>query len=349
MLKRPWKKRKENIWGKGSRTWALWGAIFLCIMLLGGCGRQQETGQVRVGSLKGPTSLGLLFLMDKSEKADTQDCSEIRSAAGADARLALMAKGELDIALVPANVAAAFWHRTDGGVSVIDVNTLGVLYLVTGDGEVECVEDLRGRTIYLTGRGTTPEAALRYILHENGFAEEDYALDFKSEAAEVAAVLAEKPEALGLLPQPFATAALMKNKSLRAALDMNEEWEKLSGGMGGMVTGVTIVRNEFLEEHEDAVREFLREHEESAAALNRDPETGAALAVQAGIVAGEEIALEAIPQCNVTCIQGKELREKLEGYLKVLAGFDQELIGGSLPEEAFYYVDPAGNRTQEQK
>ena len=268
-------------------------------------------------------------------------------AVGADGLRALMAKGGLDIALVPANVAATFWHRTDGGVSVIDINTLGVLYLVTGDGEVECVEDLRGRTIYLTGKGTTPEAALRYILHENGFAEEDYALDFKSEAAEVAAVLAEKPEALGLLPQPFATAALMKNKSLRAALDMNEEWEKLSGSMGGMVTGVTIVRNEFLEEHEDAVREFLREHEESAAALNRDPETGAALAVQAGIVAGEEIALEAIPQCNVTCIQGKELQEKLEGYLKVLAGFDQELIGGSLPEEAFYYMDPAGNRTQE--
>lgn len=313
------------------------GLGLLCVLLLSGCGRQVED-EVRIGSLKGPTSMGLLFLMDKADKNETELSYEFHMAAGADELLALMARGELDIALVPANVAAVFWKRTDGGVSVIDINTLGVLYLVTGGDAVDSGADLKGKTVYLAGKGATPEAALRYILHGNGLEEGDCVLEYKSEPAEVAAVLAKNPEALGVLPQPFAAAALMKDESLRVAMDMNKEWESLSGGLGGMVTGVTIVRNEFLQEHEAAVIEFLREHAESAAAVNQDPGRGGILAAEAGIVAKEEIAQAAIPQCNIVCIEGEEMRQMLEGYLEVLGSFYEDLIGGSLPGEDFYYI-----------
>lgn len=316
--------------------------ILLCLalcwgLLLSGCGKK-EPEAVRVGALKGPTSLGILFLMDKAEKGETLGSYEFQTAVGADELLALMAKDQLDIALVPANVAATFYQKTEGGIVVIDINTLGVLSVVTGTEGITQVSDLKGKTICLTGKGATPEASLSYILEKNGLTEEDYRLEYKSEATEVAAVLADDPEAVGLLPQPFATAALMQNKDLKAVLDMNEEWEKLGDReSGGMVTGVTIVRKEFLQEQEEAVEEFIREHRESTAAVNEDPQTGAVLAVTAGIVAKEEIAEQAIPLCNITCITGSRMREKLEGYLKVLADFRPELTGGSLPGEDFYY------------
>lgn len=329
--------------GKKAKLQKAGSALVLCLalvcaVLFAGCGkRDPET--VRVGSLKGPTSLGILFLMDKAEKGETADHYEFQMAVGADELLALMAKGELDIALAPANVAAVFYRKTEGGVTVIDINTLGALFLVTGSEDIGKVSDLKGKTIYLTGKGATPEASLKYILKENDLTEEDYTLEFKSEATEVAAVLANNPEAVGLLPQPFATAALMQNGTLKAVIDMNEEWEKLGdSGSGGMVTGVTIVRTGFLQEHEKAVEEFLKEHRDSTAAVNGDPDTGAALAVSAGIVAKEEIARQAIPQCNITCITGAEMKEKLEGYLKALAEFQAELIGGGLPGEDFYYL-----------
>ncbi len=335
-----WIRRKINTEGlkKGLRLpYALRVCVMLvCGFLLCGCG-SRDPGTVRIGSLKGPTSLGLLFMMDKAEKGETASAYEFRMTVGAEELLALMAKGELDIALVPANVAAVFYQKTEGGVRVIDINTLGVLYVVTGSGDVGSVADLKGRTIYLTGKGATPEASLKYILGQNGLTEKDYTLEYKSEATEVAAVLAEHPEAVGLLPQPFATAALMQNQELETVLDMNGEWESLTGTAGGMVTGVTIVRKEFLEEHEDEVREFLKEHEESAAAVNGDPQTGASFAAAAGIVAKEEIARQAIPLCNISCITGEEMKEKLEGYLRVLEGFDKELVGGSLPEADFYF------------
>lgn len=212
---------------------------------------EREAAEIRVGSLKGPTYMGILFLMDKAEKGETADNYEFQMATGADELLPLMIKEDLDIALVPANVAAVLYQKTDGGVAVIDINTLGVLYVVTGTAEIGSVADLKGKTIYLTGKGTTPEASLRYVLEANGLTEADYTLEFKSEATEVAAVLAENPDAIGLLPQPFVTAALMQNDALKVVLDLNEEWMRVEnelkdGISNGMVTGVTVVRKAFL-------------------------------------------------------------------------------------------------------
>lgn len=301
--------------------------------------RHSEDGvNIRIGSLKGPTSMGILFLMERAAKGETASDYEFQMATGADELLPLMVKGDLDIALVPANVAAVLYQKTDGGVTAVDINTLGVLYFVTGTGEIASITDLKGKTIYLTGKGTTPEASLKYVLQKNGLAESDYTLEFKSEAAEVAAVLAENPSAVGLLPQPFVTAACMQNEALWAVLDMNEEWVKVQGDGSGMVTGVTVVRKEFLQQHEEAVKEFLEEHRKSAESINQDAAAGAALAVKAGIVAKEPIAQKAIPECNITCITGQEMKQALSEYLKVLADFKAELVGGAMPGEDFYYL-----------
>lgn len=328
-------------------------ALGICLMLtvgmLAGCGGSNESAgssadrepvTIRVGSLKGPTSIGILFLMEKAKKGETFDSYEFQMAAAADELLPLMVKGELDIALVPANAASILYNKTEGGVAVVDINTLGVLYMVSGSDGVESIRDLKGKTIYLTGKGTTPEASLRFVLSENGLTEGDYTLEFKSEATEVAAVLTEDAEAIGLLPQPFVTAALMQNEALKIVLDLNEEWVKVSGGQdgenSGMVTGVTVVRKESLSENPEAVQDFLTEHALSVQEINEDVETGAALTVEAGIVAKEEIAKKAIPQCNITCITGEEMETALSAYLNVLESFDAELVGGSVPGSDFY-------------
>ena len=320
------------------------GLLFLLLCgSLAGCGAgsedDKETATIRIGSLKGSTSMGLLFLMEEAEQGESRNSYEFQMAAAADELLPLMVKGELDIALVPANVASILYSKTERGISVIDINTLGVLYMVSGDASVQSVADLAGKTVYLTGKGTTPDYVLRYILAENGMSEQDCTLEYKSEATEVAALLAENPDAVGLLPQPFATSACMQNDSLAVVLDMNEEWNRVQSENGSsMVTGVTVVRNEFLEEHEEAVQTFLEDHEESVRAINEDAASGAVYAVEQQIVAKEAIAQKAIPECNITCITGEEMRQALEGYLTVLYEQDPESVGGALPEEAFYYV-----------
>ena len=157
---------------------------------------------VRVASLKGPTSLGLLFLMDKAEKGETSYAYEFQMATGADEILPLMVKGDLDIALIPANVASILYHKTQGGVEVIDINTLGVLYMVSGENDLADFTDLKGKTIYLTGKGTTPDYVLQYLLTANGMSVDDVTLEYKSEATEVASVLKRIPQPSDCCPSP---------------------------------------------------------------------------------------------------------------------------------------------------
>lgn len=170
-------------------------------------------------------------------------------------------------------------------------------------------------------------------------ADSDCTLEYKSEATEVAALLAENPDAIGLLPQPFVTAACAQNDALSVILDMNAEWEKLQGEDGSrLVTGVTVVRNEFLQEHENAVVTFMEEHQASAQSMNSDVENGAKLAAASEIIAKEPIALKAIPKCNITYIDGADMKQALSGYLEVLYEQNPESIGGALPGDDFYYV-----------
>ena len=310
--------------------------------LLTGCGsgKAEEKVTVKVGALKGATTLGLLPLEDKAANGEAGENYEFSMMTAADELLPMMIKGELDIALLPSNVASILYQKTNGGVTVIDINTLGVLYMVSGDSSVTGVEDLAGKTIYLTGKGTTPDYVLHYILSGNGMdADSDCTLEYKSEATEVAALLAENPDAIGLLPQPFVTAACAQNDALSVILDMNAEWEKLQGEDGSrLVTGVTVVRNEFLQEHENAVVTFMEEHQASAQSMNSDVENGAKLAVASEIIAKEPIALKAIPKCNITYIDGADMKQALSGYLEVLYEQNPESIGGALPGDGFYYV-----------
>lgn len=307
----------------------------LGMQVLGGCGKAQTTvkDEVRIGSLKGPTSMGLLFMMEKNRNNQLTDAYTFEMAVGADELLALMVQDKLDIALVPANVAAVLYQKTEGEICAIDINTLGVLYLVSADTTVKQISDLSGRTVYLTGKGTTPDYVLQYLLENNGVT--DCKLEYKSEATEVAAVLSEKPQEIGLLPQPFVEAALAQNDALAVAVSFNEEWEKLDDG--SMVTGVTVVRKEYLENHKALVERFLKEHKESVEGINADPQKGAALCVDQGIVAKEPIAKKAISKCNLVCITGEEMKNALNGYLTVLYEKDPKFVGGALPGDDFYF------------
>lgn len=294
---------------------------------------------VRVGSLKGPTSMGLAELMDRAEKGETENDYTFTMAGKADELVGSVANGDLDIVLVPANVASILYTKTQGNVNVIDINTLGVLYVVASDDSISSMEDLKGKTLYMTGKGTTPEYVMNYLLSENGLTDGDVTLEFKSEAAEVASVLKEDSSAVGVLPQPFATAACIQNEALKPVLDLTEQWNLLNKENGSqLVTGVTIVRSDFLKENEEAVKLFMEDHKASAAYTSEHLDEAAEMVAALGIVEKAPIAKKAMPACNIVCITGEEMKSALSGYLSVLEAADAKSIGGQLPGDDFYYL-----------
>ncbi|MCB6343152.1 ABC transporter substrate-binding protein [Enterocloster lavalensis] len=306
--------------------------------LTGDTGDNCQAG-VRVGSLKGPTSMGLVYLMDKAQKGETENHYEFTMTGAADELVGKIASGDLDIALIPANVASVLYTKTQKNVTVLDINTLGVLYVVASDDSITSVADLKGKTVYMTGKGTTPEYVMNYLLKENGLAAGDVDLQFKSEATEVASLLKENPEAIGVLPQPFATAACIQNEALKPVVDLTEAWNALNQDSGSMlVTGVTIVRSDFLRENRAPIQMFLEDHKESAQyAVDHVDET-AELVAAAGIVEKAPIAKKALPYCNIVCMTGQEMKDALSGYLNVLYEQDAKSVGGQLPGDEFYYM-----------
>jgi NitT/TauT family transport system substrate-binding protein len=250
-----------------------------------------------------------------------------------------IAQGKLDIAAVPANLAAVLFNNADVDVQVLAINTLGVLYIVENGETVQSAKDLAGKTIYASGKGATPEFALRYILRENGL-EDDVTLEWLPEHAACVSAINNDPNGVAMLPQPFVASAQAQNDSLRVALNLTEEWDKLQAGAAApstLITGVIVARSEFVRQNPEAVNSFLDHYEASVAFVNSDQAAAAEL-IGAYEIVPAAVALQALPYCNIVFIDGAEMKEKLAGYLTVLMEQSPEAVGGALPAADFYYA-----------
>ncbi|WP_303926264.1 ABC transporter substrate-binding protein [Subdoligranulum variabile] len=287
---------------------------------------------LRVAGLKGPTTMGLVNLMESEEGANYT----FSMYGAADEIVPLLVKGELDAAAVPANLAATLYQKTQGQVEVACVNTLGVLYIVENGDTVQSVADLKGQTIVTTGKGTTPEYVLRYVLSQNGLdPDADVNIVYCSEATEALSQVQAGQATIAMLPQPFVTSALSQVEGLRVALDMNEEWQKVAGSQ--LVTGVLVVRKDAVEADPEAFEEFLNGYAASVEAANTDLEGTAALCESYGIVAKAALAQKALPECNIVFERGEQMKTDLVNYFQVLYDADPSSVGGAMPADDFYY------------
>ena len=296
---------------------------------------------VNVMALKGPTAMGMVEFMNEADSGTITDNNyHFNITAATDEVSAALAQGTTDIAAVPANLASVLYNNTEGGVQVLAINTLGVLYIVESGDTVHSVEDLRGKTIYASGKGNTPEAALNYVLTQNGIdPSADVTIEWKSEQAECLSALMAEENAIAMLPQPFVTTAQAQSESLRVALDLTEEWDALQADSetpSTLVTGVVVARTAFAEEHPEAISNFLDYYQQSVEYVNANVEDAAQLVGQYEIVTAE-VAQKALPECNIVFIEGDEMKEKLSGYLSVLFEQNPQPVGGALPDDAFYF------------
>lgn len=301
----------------------------------------ETSGKVRIAALKGPTAMGMVQLMSEADAGTLGDSNyQFSIVAAPDEVTPLLVQGKLDIAAVPANLASVLYNNTGGEIQVVAVNTLGILYIVESGNLISSVEDLRGKTIYASGKGSTPEYALNYILEENGIdPSQDVSIEWKSEHTECLTALMSQENGIAMLPQPFVTTAQAKSEKIRLALDMTEEWNKLqeeSKEPSALITGVVVVRKAFAEENPDAVSAFLTHYEQSVQYVNQNVDAAAELVGTYDIVPAE-VAKKAIPYCNITFIEGDEMKNKLSGYLNVLFQQNEKSIGGAVPGDDFYY------------
>ncbi|MDD4798293.1 MAG: ABC transporter substrate-binding protein [Clostridia bacterium] len=325
----------------------------LCIMLLiltlgvlalAACTSEQAVEQetpvegiaINLGGLTGPTSMGMVKLLEDNEQGKTVNQYNFTIAGSANELTPKFIQGDLDIIAIPANLGVVLYNNTQGAAQMLAINTLGVLYIVEQGQQISSMEDLKDKTIYATGKGATPEYILRYLLQENNInPDTEVKIEWKSEPTETVAILSSDTNAIAMLPQPYVAVVQSKLPDVHISLDLNEEWDKLQNG-SQMVTAALIVRKDFAEQNPEQLAAFLKEYKESTEYVNTNVSEAAVLVEKFGIVKAA-IAEKAIPYCNITYSDGEEMQTIINGYFQVLFDANPKALGGKMPEAGFFY------------
>ena len=301
-----------------------------------------STGQaepVKVMVMSGPTGVGAARMMTAEvtnpdpkvvyDYSVVTDNTEVMNA---------LVNGDADIAAVATNVAANLVNKTDGGIQVLAINTLGVLYILEKGDSVQSMADLQGKTVYApsTAKGANPEFIFNYLLTQNDVDPASLSIEWLT-PQEITAKMASSESGICLLPVPAATALLLKDAGVREAISLSDEWDKL--GNGALAQGCIVARTDFVENNPEAVDSFLLSYEASILYMNDEANRAEAaeLVAQCGITANAAIAAKAIPQCNLTYITGNEMKDTLENFYRIMFQADPKSIGGAMPYDAFYY------------
>ncbi|MBP8989235.1 MAG: ABC transporter substrate-binding protein [Clostridia bacterium] len=330
---------------KTVRKLALFFIVFSLVLTLTACAKtvqtttSPESATLRLAALKGPTGIGLVKLMADHDAGLTRYDYTFSLSATPDDVVALVSSGQVDIAALPTNVAAILYQKTNQSIQLLAVNTLGVLYILENGDRVHSIEDLAGRTLFATGQGAVPEYVIRELLEKAGIADQ-VTVTYKTEHEELATLAAADKVDLVMLPEPFVTSVLNKNKKMRIALDLTSAWKSMhqNENQSELAMGCMIVNKEFAKKYPQAIATFLEEYKESVDFVNQNPQKAGEWVAQYGIMGDAKLAAQAIPNCHIVCISGEDMKPILEPFFKILYAANPASIGGSLPDDEFYYI-----------
>ena len=295
----------------------------------------EAAAPVNVMVLNGTTGFGMANLMDAAAKGEAGQDYNFTVETDASNIVAGLVNGSVDIAALPTNAAAAVYNKTQGGVQVLALNTLGVLYLVTdGSVTIESMADLAGQTVYAPAQN--PSFIFQHIVEANGLT--DVTIDNTyAQPADLNTAVAAGEVSIAVLPEPMVTVARSKNPDLVVALDLTAEWDKVSPA-GSLVQGCVVVRKDFVLENAAAVNTFLGEYGASIEALTSDIEGTAAKIEANGIFTKAAVAAKAIPNCNVCFITGSAMQEALAEFMNIMFAVAPASVGGAVPGDDFYCI-----------
>lgn len=301
-----------------------------------GTNSSEKYSKIKIAVLKGPTGMGMAKLMEDKTNYD------ISVYDSPDEIVSKVVNGQLDGAAVPSNLACILYNKTKGQVKLVGINTLGILYIVENGNSVKSIKDLKNKTIYSSGKGSTPEFVLNYILKQNALEpNKDVTIDYKMTHNDLATAVAAKKINLAVLPEPYVTTAKMKDNDLQVPVDLTKEWDKASQGQSKLIMGTLIFNKSFIDKRSKDLNAFLNKYKESVDFVNNNKVEASKLIEKYGILPKAKVAEEAIPRCNIVFISADQGKESLQKFYKILNQSDSKSIGGKIPDEDFYY---SGNK-----
>lgn len=308
--------------------------LVLMLFIIPSCKEKYDENIINIIALKGPTGMGMAKLIDDSENGKTKSNYNVSLAANPDEITANVIKGTVDIAAVPINLASVLYQKTDGEYQIAAINTLGVMYIIENGNTINDLTDLNGKTIYATGQGSMPEYILNYLLEKNNINAE---IIYKNEHSELASLITAGEINIGLLPEPYVTTVINHNNAIRIAVDITEEWNKISPEGIDLPQGCIIIKKTFADSNKNLINIFMSEYKASINYVNHNIEEAAELISKYGIISDAEIVKKAIPNCNIVFIDGDEMKKNTIDIMNIFYSANPSSIGGIMPDDEFFY------------
>ena len=306
--------------------------LYFLLIVISSCSveRKPSAEPVRVSILKGPSAIAFAHLSDSQATVNRRPFS-VDIADSPEIIQARIIKGETDMAVLPMTSAANLYNK---GIpyTLLGCPIWGTLFLA-GPKEIQDISQLKGKTIHLFGRGTTPEILTRYFLEENGISLSEISLNYTfGNARDLAqALLAHRIET-AVVSEPFLSMATGKDSTLHVIADLNNF--RLDQ-KGFPQTAILIHRS--MEPLRAVLDSLVNVSCEYAAAF---PDSVIHIVEKKQYFPPEILSNESIGRCKIAYLKGNEIRNEVAGYLNIIYRHTPKAIGNKLPDPGFIPCTP---------
>lgn len=297
--------------------------------------------------LAGPpasVSTPLIHMIDSGALKDLADKVEFRVWKDPDQLRVLALGGQADFVAMPSNVAANLYNR---GVKLrlLNISTWGVLWMVSRDGQAKTLADFRGKEIAMPFRADMPDIVFALLAEKQGLnAKKDFKLRYVASPLDAMQLLVTRRVDHALLAEPAVSMALRKTKSFPVSLiapdlyrsvDLQKEWGRLyqrearipQAGIAAI--GRAAVDRELQAKIMAAYERSLNWCQKNALAC------GEMVAKRIDLLSPEAVA-DSLAVSQMRHVPIAAARPELQFFLERLHGENSALVGGKLPDDAFY-------------
>ena len=300
-----------------------------------------KLGKVTIQAPSGISIAAPLYKLNHDKLlASGADEVEFLSWNSPDELRARIISGQAQISAVPTYVGANLYNKE---VDVQLLNTLiwGILYVIGPDGETFTWEDMKGKTIHVPFKNDMPDLVFRYLLKENNLIESDINIEYTSTPQEVVQLLAAGKAEYAILPEHTASLAVAKAKKEGMALQkigsLQDEWAKATGKAPRIPQAGIIANKNLIDEHPEFIALFQEQLQASIEDLKSNPAEAAKIIAQYQDGLEPEFIEQLLPFLNIEFVSAQDAKEELEFFFEQLATLSPDIIGGKLPDDAFYY------------
>lgn len=284
-------------------------------------------------------SLALAHLTNNGNTRKLVDGLNFKAWRTPDQLRAGIVSGDMQISGIPSYVGANLYNK-GMPVQMLNIMTGGLLYMMSSNDSVKSLEDIAGKTVTMPFKNDMPDLVFQYITAKTGMKPGvDFQLTYAATPMEVVQMMMIGKADIAILPEPAATATILKGKmgavNVRRVLSIQDEWGKATGGPARIPQAGLLVNKALVDDHIDVLKTLQADCVRSTQWVLNNP-------ANAGILGEDYLGVKApvvelsIPYVNLETTLAVDAKKEMEDFFTKLAELSPKIIGGKLPDADFY-------------